>query len=362
MAENTAIEWADDSVSFWWGCTYDGPGCLNCYAERLSKRSGHFWGPQAPRLWIKSATDELLRLNRKANREDNERIVFVNSMSDFFEEHRGQIVDREKDRVACCDQCGWIGCLPVIVRQLGPQKKSGDCPYCGAPTRSATLRDLRRSAFTSFDQCDRLRLLLLTKRPENIPTMWCSHVNTDGNPPSKLHRRNVWIGTSVATQADANRNLPLLRACRDLTPVLFLSIEPLLEDLGTLDLEGMDWVIVGGESGAKGRPMHPNWPRSIRDQCVAAGVPFLFKQHGEWIAMNDYRPFTHGEDIDAHEHRMIFSNGVDTNSIPREKRRDYCQDFRELPVSVMRVGKKSAGRLLDGVEWNEMPKTAESAT
>ena len=106
----------------------------------------------------------------------------------------------------------------------------------------------------------------------------------------------------------------------------FLSLEPLLEDLGQIDLRGIDWVIVGGESGPRARPMHPDWARSLRDQCAAAGVPFFFKQWGEWQPC-DWPP-AHAE----------------------------CAKERWSTARGSRVGKKAAGRLLDGREWNEYPQ------
>jgi protein gp37 len=125
---------------------------------------------------------------------------------------------------------------------------------------------------------------------------------------------NVWLGVSVENRANLAR-IDLLRN----TPaaVRFLSLEPLLEDLGTFDLTGIDWVICGGESGPDARPMHPNLARSIRDQCVAEKVPFFFKQWGEW------GPF--GQASTGHENALV------------------------------KVGKKKAGALLDGVEWRQFP-------
>lgn len=171
-------------------------------------------------------------------------------------------------------------------------------------------------------------------------------------------RKNCWLGTSIADQEDADRNIPLLLKCRDLSPVLFVSAEPLLEDCilgldrftcqkcgGITRTEfahcpfcnfrmhdapgyghGIDWVIAGGESGPKARPMHPAWARSLRDQCQAAGVPFFFKQWGEWAER------THGT------------------------RRDLPIRYGNETVYMSPLGKEIAGRVLDGREWSEFPK------
>ena len=113
---------------------------------------------------------------------------------------------------------------------------------------------------------------VLTKRPENAFSYFSRFYAPD----------NLWLGVSVE---DKKHGLPRIDILRE-TNVKhrFLSIEPLLEDLGELDLFGIDWVIVGGESGANARPMNPEWARSIRDQCLAQKVPFLFKQWGAWGA------------------------------------------------------------------------------
>lgn len=163
--------------------------------------------------------------------------------------------------------------------------------------------------------------LLLTKRPQNVMhvarDMWrFAHLQPNGALPS-----NVWIGTSVEDQEAADKRIPLLSSIP--AKVRFLSVEPLL---GPLDLTGhlasVHWVIVGGESGPDSRPMNPEWVRSIRDQCIAAKVCFFFKQYGDFAPT--YTP-------------------------------DPLNDISFNGHWVRRVGKKAAGRLLDGREWNEIP-------
>lgn len=139
---------------------------------------------------------------------------------------------------------------------------------------------------------------------------------------------NVWLGVSVESSKYLGR-VDMLREVP--AAVRFLSVEPLLEDLGQIDLTGIHWVIVGGESGPNARAMHAGWVRSIKDQCIAAGVPFFFKQWGEWIpvSQHDFRGFNPGVKSQAMEDALF-----------------------------AHVGKKAAGRLLDGREWSEMPKEA----
>jgi protein gp37 len=155
--------------------------------------------------------------------------------------------------------------------------------------------------------------------------------------------RNAWFGTSVEDQAAANARIPHL--LRVPAAVRFLSCEPLLGpvDLARIPVEGgavcalrgarpaypsVDWVIVGGESGHGARPMHPDWARSLRDQCQAAGVAFLFKQWGEYWPAG--RSIVEGKDM------VLFGD-----------------------EPMYRVGKHVAGRMLDGRTWDEYPVVAE---
>jgi protein gp37 len=177
----------------------------------------------------------------------------------------------------------------------------------------------------------------LTKRPEAMlrwykgqpQTMTVEAISEIGE--KKFHwgwpLLNLWPGVSVESKKYLYR-LDLLRQVP--APVRMVSFEPLLEDLGEVNLQGIGWAIVGGESGPGARPMHPDWARSLRDQCVAAGVPFFFKQWGEWAA-----PFYEGQ---------------------YSKSKYLWQPIMGERGELVRVGKKKAGRLLDGREWNEFPK------
>jgi len=180
------------------------------------------------------------------------------------------------------------------------------------------MDDVRRRLFNLIDKTPYLDWLLLTKRPENIQQMWPVEISG-----KKLHRENVWLGTSIENQEWAQKRIPVLIDCRQLSPVLFLSCEPMVGPVdlhkylfvgpeGGWEYEGsrrnfLNWVIAGGESGPNARACDPAWFRSLRDQCRDADVPFHFKQWGEF---------------DEHQ---------------------------------VRVGKKTAGRLLDGVTHNGFP-------
>jgi protein gp37 len=164
---------------------------------------------------------------------------------------------------------------------------------------------------------------------------------------------NVWLGTSIESdkytyRADHLRETPA--AAR------FLSLEPLLGPLPSLDLDGIDWVIVGGESGAYARPMHPSWVADIRDRCVAAGIPFLFKQWGEWSPGSLY----------AHEpqDRPVRVMLEDGRLYSYDEWQDVGHTVKSADVAgatlIARRGRKATGRELDGRTWDEFPQVVSS--
>lgn len=166
---------------------------------------------------------------------------------------------------------------------------------------------------------------------------------------------NVWFGVTAGTRKSWADRVKWLRK----TPAIrrFISAEPLLEDLGAVDLSGIDWLIAGGESGRDARPMHPGWVRNLRDQCRAAAVPFFFKQVGQY-SWDDVDPGTEDES-DATEYINLDGSrgsgwvlGGDPEVIP-----NYCgAEPGSNCVWVRRMkSKHAAGRLLDGVEWSQFP-------
>jgi protein gp37 len=182
------------------------------------------------------------------------------------------------------------------------------------------LRPLRARLWEIIEQTPNLDWLLLTKRPQNV-----SRLNGWGpNWP-----RNVWLGTTVELQKRAEELLPFLADIP--AKVRFISAEPLL---GPLDLKSwlgstLDWVITGGESGPKARPASPDWFRSLHQQCMEADVPFHFKQWGDWAP----------------------GNGI---NLP--KARTLRTAAAADGTAMLRVGKKVAGRLLDGKSWDGLPR------
>lgn len=181
---------------------------------------------------------------------------------------------------------------------------------------------------------------LLTKRSERLQYF--------GYPS------NVWLGVTVE-HPDYKFRIDDLRETH--TKVKFLSCEPLLGDLGELDLSGIDWVICGGESGHNARPCHPDWVRNIQRQCVEQNVPFFFKQWGEWQNGSTGSYFPEKEFI-------VFNNGDIIKNTKRETVtyfyrtcKGISSNYEKLKPTVMsKVGKKKAGSLLDGKEYKEYPK------
>jgi protein gp37 len=207
------------------------------------------------------------------------------------------------------------------------------------------MDEWRADLFRLIEKTPHLDWLLLTKRPENVNRMIERATGFSDSEMWFYTSPNVWVGTSVENQEQADLRIPSLLDIP--AEVRFLSMEPLLgavtinkpsrtfHEVFALGEKQIGWVIVGGESGRNARPMHPQWARSIRDECVQAGVPFFFKQWGEWAEISQ---------LDVVEEE-------DWNK-PQYTFQDSVFGF----THVNRVGKHTAGRLLDGRVWDEVPQ------
>lgn len=294
MSEATKIEWCDATVNIWQGCEKIAPGCKNCYAERDVGRWGFdVWGKLKPRLYCKDWEAKLRALNRKAHRLGRRLRVFINSESDFFEDHRGAVINRAEkpQRLYIKDtDDGW---------EPTTEEKLDVYPFGNAPL---DIGSLRRRAFQLFDRLTMLDILLVTKRPENVERMWNTR---NGELAAEVsvwsHRSNVWLGYSASDMASLQDKIEAVHRLRDLVPVLFLSLEPLLApiDFGKIvigrdsgfavrdvfwcdlaERQLVDWVIVGGESGKDARPCDVAWIRSIVAQCAKGEAACFVKQLG----------------------------------------------------------------------------------
>lgn len=377
MGANSKIEWTTHTFNPWWGCIRVSPACDHCYAESFAKRCGFndpetlrthdyaaaavaraagkfpIWGKGTRRRLFKPGHwDKLLGLARAATERER---VFCGSMCDIMEDFTA---------------------AGVPVDQL-PELETA---------RKLTWHAVEHTA-------DWFDWLLLTKRPQNFRRFL---------PPSWLRepRPNVWGMTTVESPEYLWRYAEL---CRVPFVVRGLSVEPLLAKLdlgfrrselgqrewymacpvcggsGSIEVPGggrachacyeetyggtgqlplPNWVIVGGESGHGARPMHPDWVRSLRDQCVAAGVAFHFKQWGDWMP-NDHRQIADERHWSLNPKAVTMqANGV---SFPGEVT-GWASMNRELrAMPFWRIGKEASGRMLDGRTWDEFPVTPYSA-
>ena len=355
MAENTKIEWADATVNHWAGCTKVSPACDNCYAQRMAGRLWKVqWGAGQPRRQFVSAREMLEALDRKAQRIGKRLRVFHNSLSDMFDK---EVPD------------GWS-----------------------------------MDAFKAMADTPNLQHLVLTKRIGNVRP----YTKRDGLAFDLIGDGRIWLGITVVNQEEADRDIPKLLAVP--AAKRFLSIEPMLGPVnlnlptrkwvnsrgdatcdhccngdrcddpthfsrgrpdfaphcrcpycrGTGKGTPLDWIIVGGESGPGARPMHPDWVRSLRDQCAEAGVPFLFKQWGNWraAAWFDGPQADAGEeddfvDLDRTEHVFLANDGREWDTMGGR----YM--YPPMPLGhwclMVREPKERAGRVLDGRTYDEFP-------
>lgn len=341
MAENSKIEWTDATWNFVRGCSPVSEGCRNCYAETIAARFSGVdnEGKKLPYHGLAKMVNGEARWTgeigfveetlRQPLRWTRPRKIFVNSMSDLFHE---KVTDEMLDKA-------------FAVMALTPQHTYQ--VLTKRPERMAEYlldTDMKRDAIL-----DHIWTISKDRKEQDEVSgkVMMAFLNKTGLP-------NVWLGTSVEDQKTADERIPHL--LKTPAAVRFLSIEPLL---GPVDLERwlsytpdcdcvgghdhdctaqakIDWVIVGGESGPNARPCHPDWVRSIRDQCQAAGVPFFFKQWGEWAPLVHQMP-----------------------SIPKHQVVPFDATESRDAYRMFRVGKKKAGRILDGRTWDEFPEAQQ---
>jgi protein gp37 len=315
----TGIVWTDETWNPVTGCTKVSQGCKHCYAERDWHRLQHL-----PRFAGRAFTDVVCHPERldQPLRWAKPRLIFVNSMSDLFHE---DVPDEFIDQVFAVMALAKQHTFQVLTKRPERMRE-----YARGNWQPRMMGHMRK-----FGRIPDGRGVMLQTINGNLP--------------------NVWLGVSVEDQATADQRIPILLQ----TPaaVRWISAEPLLGpiDLNRLQFLGgevgdkmsalsgrylaaygtksgapkLDWVVVGGESGPKARPMHPDWVRILRDQCAAAVVQFMLKQWGEWAP------------------NCLCS------------RPDACKTTQRpepgKPGCMFRCGKKAAGRLLDGVQHDGYP-------
>jgi protein gp37 len=325
MSDKSKIEWTDATWNPVTGCSKVSEGCRNCYAMKFAERwrgiPGHYFENGFDITLRPDKLDEPLRWRRP-------RRIFVNSMSDLFHDQVPVTFIHEVFKVMA--EANWHT-FQILTKR---------------PARMAEVMQTLRPLFEGM-------VFNGSKVEWPLP--------------------NVWLGVSVENQKSADERIPLLLQ----TPaaVRFLSCEPLLGPvdptrIAPMDSENregaiagdalagglwekkghaerwhqiqkgpaIDWVIVGGESGPGARPVHPEWVRSLRDQCQAAGVPFFFKQWGEWAPGSNF-----------------------PDHIPSGTSHNFGEELDDNRA-VWKVGKKAAGRMLDGRAWDEFPSIHVTST
>lgn len=340
MSGKTGIEWTDSTWNPIRGCSRVSEGCRNCYAEGVAARFSHpakqnyltEWGDyeggraEGPYHGLIAKTGQwngqikvIDHLMNWPLRKKKPMRIFVNSMSDLFHEN---VPDKVIDRIFAV-----MALAPHHTFQVLTKRPARMRAYFENPGYRSEIIGIEAEDISGIDRYD-----------ENLHQRWL------------LPFPNVWLGVSVEDQATANERIPLLLD----TPaaVRWVSADPLLGPVvlnrylfvgaeGGIDFaytprQLLHWIVCGGESGRNARPMHPEWARSLRDQCEAAGVKFLFKQWGEWVP--DGQQSSHDiPAIASSQPRAISFHRFDENT------------------SGSKVGKKAAGRLLDGVLHDAYP-------
>ncbi len=295
---STKIEWCEETWNPIIGCSHVSPGCDNCYAERMAGR-----------------------------------LANMQSLTNY-----GQVVKwKESEKYSDYPIGTWNGRTHLVESALEKPfhwKKPRTIFVCsmGDLFHESVPFEWIQEVWDVMASNPQHTFLVLTKRPERILPFFrymgsrCKDAGFDSVPSQSDDMLNylypidnVWLGVTAENQQQADKRIPILLQIP--AAKRFVSVEPMLGpvdlDTITIPIERLDWVIVGGETGTGARPMHPDWVRSIRDQCVSAGVPFFFKQWGEYLLFEEFD---------------IAMDGM------------FCK-----------VGKKKAGHLLEGKIYNQKP-------
>lgn len=344
----TKIEWTEKTWNPIVGCSIATPGCINCYAMKMASRieamnaalsdghglAAHYNGTTVKKngkaVWtgkLALADDHTLLtpLRRK-----KPTVYFVNSMGDLFHENAP---DEWIDRVFAVMALAPQHTFQVLTKRAERMRR-----YCSDPRTPRRIHEIVCDMVVAMD----LQVVLIaTPAHETIRAPY-RRIRLDAWPLS-----NVWHGVSTERQQEANTRIPLLLDTA--AAIRFISAEPLLGplDLSNLKLDRVDLIIVGGESGNAARPMHPAWAISLRDQCATAGVPFFFKQWGEFAPSF---PRQSQERNASKQANVAWPDGTIAYGSAAE--------HGGIGIHLDRMGKAKAGRLLEGVQHDGWPAAA----
>lgn len=377
MSDNTTIEWTDATWNIVTGCSVTSPGCANCYAMKLAgtrlrnhpSRKGLTIDSKAGPVW-----NGQVRFNEEWLRQPLEwkkpRRIFVCAHGDLFHEN---VPDEWIDKVFAVMALAQQHQFQVLTKRAERMRvyltdEDLNNRFCAALGNMLDGDWIWQEGKRFRDRIDNLIDLFLGESTDDEGDL------TFHADPMPLP--NVWLGVSVEDQQRADERIPHLLA----TPaaIRFISAEPLVgeidltsiawpldrprfpetDDLSEArsalhEIEGtkLHWVIAGGESSPDARPMHPNWIRSLRDQCAAADVPFFFKQWGEWFPHKPRAGDDLGGDVRKGRVRIVHPTGEDNVQIFEQTKRNTIPNS----TYMARVGKKAAGNFLDGRQHLEFP-------
>ena len=369
MSAESAISWLARTVDGktwhqghtlnpWSGCYVKSDGCRECYAKNLppAMRRGAVWGPREMRVL---APDSYLAQahawNRAAEKLGIRMPVFCASTADIFERH---VVESERERLngqrakvwALVAATPWLDWLfltkePENILDMIPAEWRHGCPanvWMGCTVENQKAADTRIPHLLRVPAVVRFLSVEPMVGPIDLDKLWCHNCETDEH----VHTEDI-PGTDRTTQ-------PWCSECDS-----EVGSAGWLDSLADRRQAGINWILCGGESGrgVNVRPMHPQWARSLRDQCVAANVAFHFKQHGEWLADNQRLfPIGAGTDHPAPTWGLVGPNGhrVVLNAGVRDP--EQSPAWADGEQGVTRVGKKASGRVLDGRTWDELPE------
>lgn len=364
----TGIPYCTDTLNFTSGCEEASGGCANCWAVRDAWRMAHH-----PNRTIAERYENIVKKDEsgrsrwtgdlnvnpdvllKVAKWKRPRVVFVNSNSDLFWEKVSYAMTKEV----------FAACYEANFERLHPVKGKPKPPHI---------------------------FLFLTKRPAIMAEYWNRYMDEEHSNRMRSSLEPFWFGISAEDNKHLLERWELLATVR--SPNLFLSLEPMLsgvdlyqmidhgpcgyyctETHGHVDHRRPSWVIFGGESGPGARPMHPDWIRKVRNQCEEMRIPFLFKRWGEWWPgypqYDDTDPVVNGdqaEDLKANqdwcapievclENTGFMPCGYDS-TVPKHEQADWCHNQPDQglnPWWMGRIGKKAAGRELDGRTHDGMP-------